>query len=79
MKIFVKAKPNAKAESVTSTDDLFGKKDELHLTVAVKEPPTEGRANRAIIKAVAKYLGVAPSRVQLAKGQISRNKILEIS
>jgi hypothetical protein len=71
MKIFVKAKPMAREEKVE-------KIDENNFRVSVCEPPVAGRANLAIIKAVAGYFGVAPSRVRIVSGFASRQKILEI-
>ena len=71
MKIFVKAKPNSKAESIEKVDDT-------HFTVAVKEPPVKGRANAAISKALADYFGIAPSQVSLVSGFSSKQKVFEI-
>ena len=48
MKIFVKAKLNAKEERVERID-------ENNFIVAVKEPPVDGKANQAILKALAEY------------------------
>lgn len=70
MKIFVKAKVNAKREGVEQT----GK---AHFTVAVKEPPKEGKANKAVSRALARHFGIAPSRVELRSGSASRKKIFE--
>ena len=72
MKIFVTAKPNAR-------EQLVEKNDETSYTVSVKEPPVQGRANVAIIKAIADYFDVAPSRVRIISGWTSRQKTLEIS
>jgi len=47
--------------------------------VRVKEPAREGKANVAIIKALAGYFGVAKSQVSILSGFTSRNKTLEIS
>jgi len=71
MKIFVKAKPGAKAEKMEKIDDS-------HFTVSVKEPPIQGMANLAIIKVFAEYFGVAPSSVKIVSGFTSRQKIIEI-
>jgi len=71
MKIFVKAKPNAKEEFIK-------KIDEAHFVAAVKEPPIDGRANAAIIKVLADHLGVAPSRIRLSIGFSSKQKVFEI-
>lgn len=72
MKIFVKAKPNAKEEKIE-------KIDENHYLVSVKEPPIKGEANRAIIKALAEHFKVSPSQVDIVSGYTSRNKTIEIS
>jgi len=71
MKIFVKAKPNSKKESVEKTG-------ETNFTVSVKEPLVRGMANVAIAKALAGYFAVAPSRVRLSSGFSSKQKIFEI-
>jgi len=71
MKIFVKAKPNAREEKLV-------KVDETHFVVAVKEPPIKGKANAAIARALAEYFGVPPSFVSLVSGFTSREKVFEI-
>lgn len=83
MKIIVKAKPNSKKVFVqkitqpTLLDEETQTKFDVY-KVAIKEPPVEGKANRAIIKALAEYFDVAPSLVSLASGPTSREKIFEI-
>ena len=52
--------------------------DDGSLAVRVSAPPVEGRANEALRKAVAKALGVAPSRVTLVRGERSREKTLSV-
>ena len=71
MRISVKAKTNAKKESVEKLSDN-------EFVVSVKEPPVDGRANWAICRAVAEYFGVSPSQVSIVSGQSAKNKILEI-
>ncbi|OGZ27297.1 MAG: hypothetical protein A3F95_00040 [Candidatus Nealsonbacteria bacterium RIFCSPLOWO2_12_FULL_39_31] len=71
MRISVKAKTNAKKESVEKLSDN-------EFVVSVKEPPVDGRANWAICRAVADYFGVSPSRVSIVSGQSAKNKIVEI-
>ncbi len=44
------------------------------LKVAVAAPPEDGRANAAIIEALAKWLGVRPGTVTLTAGHTSREK-----
>jgi uncharacterized protein YggU (UPF0235/DUF167 family) len=79
MRIFVKAKPKAKEERVLKIDPSDGRTGEMHFIVWVKEPPTEGRANWGIERALGKYFGVPPSSVRIVSGHASRDKIIEIS
>lgn len=44
----------------------------------VTAPPAEGRANDALRKLIAKRAGVAPSRVSIARGAKSRNKLVRV-
>ena len=72
MKISVHIKPNSRhREEVVKNDDDT-------LTVYIKAPAIEGRANAAAIKLLAKYFGVASSKVKLVRGATSKYKIFEI-
>lgn len=71
MKIFVKAKPNAKEERVE-------KIDEQNYIVSVKEPPVNGKANNAIRNALAVYFKTGSSCIKIVSGHTSRNKIIEV-
>jgi len=72
MKISVHIKPNSRhrEEVVKNGDDT--------LTVYVKAPAIEGRANAAAIKLLAKHFKVASSKVKLVRGATSKYKIFEI-
>lgn len=52
--------------------------DGTNLRVTVTAPAREGRANAAVVKAVAEFLNVAPSRVRIVRGLTGRHKVLEI-
>lgn len=71
MKVFVKVKAKARKEKVE-------KINENNFMIAVKEPPVKGKANRAVIKALAKFLGISPSQITIKSGAASRQKILEV-
>lgn len=58
--------------------DQVEKISDTEYKVSVKEPPIEGRANRAIIKVLAEYFGVSVSQVSLVSGYASRNKVFNI-
>ncbi len=48
------------------------------LKVRVTAPPAEGRANRALIRLLARELGLPPSAVSILAGASSRNKKIRI-
>ena len=71
MKISIRVKPNSKTTSVEKTE-------ELSYIVRVKAPAKEGKANAAVVEALSEYFGVPKSRISVAKGLASRNKVVEI-
>ncbi len=71
MKIFVKAKPAAKEEKIL-------KIDETHYEVSVKEPSVNGKANTAIVKALAEHFNTSSSHINILSGYTSKQKIVEI-
>jgi len=70
LKIQVKVKPGSKNEEVTQKGDT--------LIVTTKEPPKEGRANRQVIKLLAKHFKVPQNQVKLISGFKKRDKVIEI-
>jgi uncharacterized protein (TIGR00251 family) len=48
------------------------------LTIYVREPAVEGKANAAVAKLLAKHLGVPSSHVELVSGATSRVKRLRV-
>ena len=48
------------------------------LVVRVREPATDGRANRAVVDAVAEALGVSRRAVRIATGASGRRKVVEV-
>jgi uncharacterized protein (TIGR00251 family) len=70
VKISVTVKPNSKVEEVVSGFD--------GLIVRVKEPPKEGKANKAVIALLAGFYNVPRSNVNILSGQGGRKKIVEI-
>lgn len=72
MRISVKARPGA-------SENLVTKIAEGQFEVWVKEPPIQGRANRAVIRLIAEYFRVPVVNVKIVSGFTLRNKILEIN
>jgi uncharacterized protein (TIGR00251 family) len=60
-----------------SRDELLGMRDGV-LEAKVTAPPVDGRANKALCKLIAKRVGVAPSRVTVARGAKSREKVVRV-
>jgi uncharacterized protein (TIGR00251 family) len=50
-----------------------------HLLARVSSAPVDGAANRALIKLLAKTLGIAKTDVTLVSGETTRIKTLEIN
>ncbi|MEK9132477.1 MAG: DUF167 domain-containing protein [Patescibacteria group bacterium] len=71
MRVFIRAKARAKINEVEKIDST-------HFRVFVKEPAIGGRANKAIERAVAEYLDIAPSCVCVISGHTSKQKVVEI-
>lgn len=49
------------------------------LLVAVTDPPERGKANKAIVKILAKQLGLAKSNLTIISGQTHRDKRIAIA
>jgi uncharacterized protein (TIGR00251 family) len=49
------------------------------LLVRTTAPPADGKANTAVIRLLAAFLDIAPSRIRLVRGKVQRNKELRIS
>jgi len=52
--------------------------EEGELVFYTNEPPLEGRANAALIRFIARALGVSTALVRLVAGQRSRLKVVEV-
>ena len=71
MRLFVNVKPRAREGSVEKIGDN-------EFIISVKEPPVNGMANQAVIRALSEYLKVSKSQIRIVSGAISRKKIVEI-
>lgn len=71
MKISVRVTTRAKQNSVETQPDGSYK-------IRVTSAPTDGKANEAVIKLLAKNFKCAQSEIKLLSGASSRNKIFQI-
>ena len=72
MRVSVIVHPNAKRPRIEK--DLLGM---LH--IYVHEPPLEGKANAAVIEALAEHFSVKKNAVIVLSGQKSKQKVFEIT
>lgn len=71
MKLFLTVKARSRKEEVI-------KINETHYKIFVKEPAEKGKANTEIIKVLASYLNISPSKILLISGLTSKEKVIEI-
>ena len=69
--VAVRVVPRAKASGVSVGPDGA-------LTVRVTAPAEDGRANRAVVEALAAYFHLARSAVTIVRGATSRRKLVQI-
>ncbi|MEG4799540.1 DUF167 domain-containing protein [Microcoleus sp. ARI1-B5] len=73
MTIFtVKVKPNSKQQSIEEQPDGS-------LTVHLKSPPVDGKANQELIVLLAKKFKVPKSAIAIKSGFSSKHKLVEIA
>lgn len=71
MRLTIRVKPNARTARVEQLDDGSYK-------VSVTAVADKGKANLAVITALAEHFNVPPSAVEIITGQTSRTKIVQI-
>lgn len=72
-RVSVRVKPGASRARVGGA---YG--EPAALVVAVNAPPVDGRANVAVVKALADAFGVRPADVTVVAGHQGRTKVIEI-
>ncbi len=71
MRISVTVTPRARAARVERSG-------EHAFRVSVTAPPHAGRANAAVVEALAAHFGIPRSRVRIVRGGAGRHKVVEI-
>ena len=72
VKIYVRLQPKA------SRGEVRGWDEDGVLRVRVKEPLVDGAANAALVRLVAKCLGISRGAISIIHGATGRNKILKV-
>lgn len=73
MKLRLKVVPGASREGIEWLDD-----EQTILKVRVTAPPEKGKANKAVIRALAAALAVSPRDVAITSGGTSQQKMVTI-
>ena len=68
----MRVKPNAARNEVVGINDGV-------LQVKIAAPPIKGEANKELIAFLSDVLGVSKSRLNMLKGQASRNKVIAVA
>lgn len=78
MRIFVKVKTGARETKVIPPPPTLLEDERPTYIMWVKERPVAGRANDAVIRALAEHFHTSPSQVRLISGATSRSKVFNI-
>ena len=70
-RIIVRVIPNASRSEVAGREGSVWK-------IRLAAPPVDGKANEALVRFIADKLDLAPSEIEIVKGQTSKTKILDI-
>ena len=70
MKLNIKVVPKSSREKITRENDI--------LKIYIKEAPEKGKANRAVVRTLAKHFGTSQSNVKILVGHNTKNKIVQI-
>ena len=71
MRLYIRVKPNSRRDELTLGPDTS-------ITVRIKAPPVEGKANKYLIAYIATYFDLPKSKISLLKGGTNQFKTLEI-
>ena len=71
MNYSVTVKPGTSQERVVTNEDGS-------LTVFLRAKAHDGEANKALMRALAKYFGVAKGRIVIIRGEKSRKKVVSV-
>ena len=67
----VKVKPNSRKQNIEESTDGS-------LTIHLKSPPVDGKANKELIELLAKKFDVPKFQIRIKSGLSSRTKLIEI-
>ena len=68
---------NVRLQPRAKRDEVVGERGEAFV-IRVTAPPVDGKANAALCGFIARILRIPPSRVDVVRGQTSRDKVLRV-
>jgi len=82
MKIICHITPHAKENKIEKQQTLSLGEGEANSSelykIYVTAAPEQGKANKKMFELLAEYFKVSKSQIRIVKGEISRNKIVEV-
>jgi uncharacterized protein (TIGR00251 family) len=72
MRLRIRVQPNSRRPGIEELPDGS-------LKVRVSAAPQEGRANQAVIEALARHFGVPKSSIRVVHGAAGRDKLVEVA
>lgn len=73
IQIKIVVKPNSKQQEIKIDSE------EKYIQISVKSPPDKGKANKELLKLLAKQLEIPTSNLSIVSGQTSRDKIILVT
>jgi uncharacterized protein (TIGR00251 family) len=69
---------NVRVQPCASRNEIGETDADGMLRIRVTAPPADGEANEAVLKLLAKHLGVPKSMLTIVRGATTRNKVIEV-
>ena len=73
VRIKIVVKPNSKQSGVKIDSE------KKYLQISVKSPPDKGKANKEVLKLLAKQLETSTGNLRIVSGQTSRDKVIFVT
>ena len=68
--VTVRVQPGASRNEIAERDG--------QLVVRVTAQPADGKANKAVVKLLAKHFGVPPTSIEIVRGHTRRDKLVRV-
>ena len=69
---------NVRVQPRASRNEIAASDPDGKLRLRVTAPPADGEANEAVLKLLARHLGVPKSALTIVRGATTRNKVIDV-